>query len=134
MLNESEATFYAGEYEFNEADPDEAKAAFDDLTQKLTQIYGEPHTAGNSLDGVLGEGSIPEDRKQAYADQMEFYDPSYAVWVSTANNAVLVLKHYQEGNDFSRTKLDYISLDAADIFAQIEAVNGGSGSNSVEGL
>ena len=135
VLNESEATFYAGEYEFSEADPDEAKAAFDDLTQKLTQIYGEPHTAGNSLDGVLGEGSIPEDRKQAYAEQMEFYDPSYAVWVSTANNAVLVLKHYKEGESFARTKLDYISLDAADIFAQIDTSAGGaSGVNSTDGL
>ena len=38
------------------------------------------------------------------------------------------------GGDFSRTKLDYISLDAMDIFAQIEAGNGASGSNSVDGL
>ena len=135
VLNESEATFYAGEYEFSEADPDEAKAAFDDLTQKLTQIYGEPHTAGNSLDGVLGEGSIPEDRKQAYAEQMEFYDPSYAVWVSTANNAVLVLKYYKDGESFARTKLDYISLDAADIFAQIDTAAGGASAvNSTDGL
>ena len=89
---------------------------------------------GNSIDGVLGEATIPQDRQQEYAEQVGRLDPSYVVWVSTVNNAVLVLKYYQEGNDFSRTKLDYISLDAMDIFAQIEAVNGGSGSNSVEGL
>ena len=131
VLNEGEATFYAGEYEFQGGD---ARETFDDLAQKLTQVYGEPHTVGNSLDGVLGEATIPQDRQQEYAEQVGRLDPSYVVWVSTVNNAVLVLKYYQEGNDFSRTKLDYISLDAMDIFAQIEAVNGGSGSNSVEGL
>ncbi|MGN0741989.1 MAG: hypothetical protein ACI4L8_05025, partial [Candidatus Fimadaptatus sp.] len=73
-------------------------------------------------------------RQQEYAELMEYYDPSYVMWVSTANNAVLVLKHYNEGSDFSRTKLDYISLDAAEIFAQIEQTGVDSGSNSVEGL
>ena len=131
VMNEGEATFYAGEYEFQGGD---AKVTFDDLTQKLTQVYGEPHTVGNSVDGVLGEAKIPQDRQQEYAEQMKYLDPSYVVWVSTANNAVLVLKHYQEGNDFSRTKLDYISLDAAEIFAQIEHAGLDSGSNSVEGL
>ena len=131
VMNEGEATFYAGEYEFQGGD---ARETFDDLTQKLTQVYGEPHTVGNSVDEVLGEAKIPQDRQQEYAEQMKYLDPSYVVWVSTANNAVLVLKHYQEGNDFSRTKLDYISLDAAEIFAQIEHAGLDSGSNSVEGL
>ena len=131
VLNEGEATFYAGEYEFQGGD---AREMFDDLTQKLTELYGEPHTVGKSLDGVLGEGSIPEDRRQEYAEQVERFDPSYVVWVSSSNNAVLVLKHFKEGNDFSRTKLDYISLDAAEIFARIETDQGGSVSNSVDGL
>lgn len=131
VINEADATFYAGVYEFQEND---AKAVFDDLKQKLTSLYGEPHTVGNSIDGVFGEASIPENRQQEYAEQLEHYDPSYVVWVSTANNAVLVLKHYNEGSDFSRTKLDYISLDAVDIFAQIETDNGGSNSNDLEGL
>lgn len=130
VINEAEATFYAGEYEFQDGD---AKAIFDDLKQKLTSLYGEPHTIGNSVDGVFGEASIPEDRQQEYAEQLQRYDPSYAIWVSTANNAVLVLKVYNDG-DFQRTKLDYISLDAVDIFAQIEVDNGGSASNSLEGL
>lgn len=131
VINEAEATFYAGEYEFQDGD---AKAIFDDLKQKLTSLYGEPHTVGNSLDAVFGEASIPEDRQQEYAELMEYYDPSYVMWVSTANNAVLVLKHYNEGSDFSRTKLDYISLDAVEIFAQIEQTSVDSGSNSVDGL
>lgn len=125
VINEAEATFYAGEYEFQDGD---AKATFDDLKKKLTSLYGEPHTVGNSLDDVFGEASIPEDRQQQYAEQLQRYDPSYAMWVSTGNNAVLVLKLYNEG-DFQRTKLDYISLDTAKIFAQIE-----SASNSLEGL
>ena len=131
VMNEGEATFYAGEYEFQGGD---AKATFDDLTQKLTALYGEPHTVGKSLDGVLGESGIPEDRRQEYAEQVERFDPSYVVWVSSSNNAVLVLKHYKDGGDFSRTKLDYISLDAAEIFARIETDQGGSVSNSVDGL
>ncbi len=131
VINEGDATFYAGVYEFQEND---AKAVFDDLKKKLTSLYGEPHTVGDSLDGVFGEVSIPENRQQEYAELLQHYDPSYAIWVSTANNAVLVLKHYNEGSDFSRTKLDYISLDAVDIFAQIETDNGGSNSNDLEGL
>ena len=131
VLNEGEATFYAGEYEFQGGD---TRETFDDLTQKLTELYGEPHTVGKSLDGVLGESGIPEDRRQEYAEQVERFDPSYVVWVSSSNNAVLVLKHYKDGGDFSRTKLDYISLDAAEIFARIETDQGGSVSNSVDGL
>lgn len=130
VINEAEATFYAGVYEFQ---GDDAKATFDDLKQKLTSLYGEPHTVSNSLDGVFGEASIPENRQQEYAEQVEYYAPSYVVWVSTANNAVLVLKHYNEGSDFSRTKLDYISLDAVEVFAQIEVENG-SVSDNLEGL
>ena len=38
------------------------------------------------------------------------------------------------GGDFSRTKLDYISLDAVDIFAQIEANRGDAASSGVSGL
>lgn len=130
VINEAEATFYAGEYEFQDGD---ATAIFDDLKQKLTQLYGEPHTVGNSLDGVFGEASIPEDRQQEYDEIVKSYDPSYVVWVSSANNAVLVLKLYND-YDFKRTRLDYISLDAVEIFAQIEVDNADSASNSLEGL
>lgn len=130
VINEAEATFYAGEYEFQDGD---AKAIFDDLKQKLTQLYGEPHTAGNSLDGVFGEASIPEDRQQEYDEMVKSYDTSYVVWVSSANNAVLVLKLYNDYG-FKRTKLDYISLDAVEIFAQIEVDNADSASDSLEGL
>ena len=38
------------------------------------------------------------------------------------------------GGDFSRTKLDYISLDAVDIFAQIEANRGDAAFSGVSGL
>ena len=68
VINEADATFYAGTYEFQEGD---AKATFDDLKQKLTQLYGEPHTVANNIDGVLGEASIPENRQQEYAEQVE---------------------------------------------------------------
>lgn len=130
VINEAEATFYAGEYEFQDGD---AKAIFDDLSRKLTQLYGEPHTVGNSLDGALGEANIPEDRQQEYDEDVKRYEPAYVVWVSNANNAVLVLKYYKEGNR-PRTKLDYISLDAAEIFAQIKVEAGDSGADSFEGL
>lgn len=130
VLNENAATFYAGEYVFQGTD---AKVVFDGLQQKLTQLYGKPHTVGNSLDGVFGEASIPEDRQQEYDEMVERYDPSYVVWVSSSNNAVLVLKLYNE-YDFERTKLDYISLDAAEIFAQIEVDHADSASDSLEGL
>lgn len=131
VLDEGKAVFYAGEYEFQDGD---AKEMFDDLAKKLTRLYGEPHTAGKSLDGVFGEADIAENNQQEYASQVERYDPSYIVWVSSANNAVLVLKYYKEGSSFSRTKLDYISLDAAEIFAQIETNDGGSDANAMEGL
>lgn len=133
VVDESSATFYAGEYRFFD---DKAKATFDDLKKKLTQLYGKPYSEDDSLDDALGEITVSEDHlKEAYKEQQQRYDAKYVVWKSSANNAALVLKIYKQDGDREWTKLTYVSLDAADTFAQIE-VSGdvGGGSDSMAGL
>lgn len=132
VIDENAATFYAGEYNFFD---DNGAATFDDLKQKLSQLYGAPYMQGNNLDAVLGELALPDEgMKNSYQEQNQRCQPNYVVWKSSANNAVLVLKSYTEDGSSEFTKLNYISLDAADIFAQIETSGGNSGGDSMEGL
>ena len=114
--NEGAATLYAGGYDFWNG---EARATFDDLKKKLTQVYGEPYAAGGDLDAVFGTAPISENMQNMYAEEIARYQPEYVIWKSSANNAAVVLKIYYENGDWERVKLDYILLDAQEQFEQM---------------
>ncbi len=128
---ESEATLYAGEYEFWE---DDVQACFEDLQQKLTKLYGEPYAQCNELNSVFGELSISEDVRNMYDEECARYNPEYVVWKSSANNTAVVLKKYMENGDWMRLKLQYLWLDAQEQFDSFVPNDGGAAADDFAGL
>lgn len=129
-FDENSAIFYAGEYEFEIKD--DADGLFSNLKGKLSQVYGEPFYVGFDISEAMGEPGISEIER--YMNDSILNLPEYAVWKSSANNAVVVLKKFSENGHRDRVKLAYISDVADEIFAQFVADSGSHYGESLEGL
>lgn len=130
---ENEAIFYAGEYEFPNLD---AASIFDELSDKLTQVYGEPFYSGSDIAAAMGEGPhVPDEYLENYNSEADRYQPDYVVWKSSANNAIIVLRTHLQNGDWQHTKLFYISTEADPIFEKAAAASKtGASNDSLEGL
>jgi len=126
IQEENEAILYAGEYYFHES----TDGMFDDLKDKLTQVYGEPDAVTDNLDEALGEIMINADARNNYNEEVARYAPTYVVWKSTANNAAVVLKTYKEGGDWERVKISYLNLDVE----MVQPTNIANTNNDLSGL
>ena len=102
LTDESNAIFYAGEYEFDDFEGD-SYAIFTDIKGKMAQVYGEPYYDGSDISAALGEVNVNDmDR---YNNDTANYQAQYAVWKSSANNATVVLKYFKQHGDWERTFL-----------------------------
>ena len=90
------------------------------------------HYVGFDISEAMGEPGISDmDR---YMEDTKLNLPEYAMWKSSANNAVVVLKKFSENGHWDRVKLAYISDVADEIFAQFVADSGSHYGVSLEGL
>ena len=92
--DDSKAVLMVGEYSFNTWNMD-ANTIFEDLKGKLTKTYGEPWLDTKDADEIWGELVIPDNMSWYLEDEsykVEKYDPTYVVWKSSANGAMLVLR------------------------------------------
>ena len=129
LTDENNAVFYAGEYEFQtNGDP---IGVFADLKAKLTQLYGEPFYAGINISDAMGEAGVADiDRYNSNIEEMQ---PEFAVWKSSVNNTVVVLKNYVQYGDWAQVKLTYISTLADAVLSQYSSPME-SGDSSLQGL
>lgn len=127
---DNDAVFYAGEYEFQLFDKDPVDI-FNDLKEKLTTLYGEPFYAGNDISVPMGVFEVEDINR--YTEDTQNMQPEYAVWKSSANNTVVVLKKYTQYGNWNQVRLAYISDVADATFAQVP-VEVESISDSLEGL
>lgn len=130
LTNDNGAVFYAGEYEFDTLDSG-AHDIFEDIKGKLAQVYGDPFYVGSDISAVMGEAAV--DDVERYNNDVEQNQAEYAVWKSSANNAVAVLKYLKQFGNWERTLLAYIS-DIADETMMQYANQPDAGNNSLEGL
>ena len=135
VYNDADAVFYAGQYTFYQGD---RKATYEDLKNKLAQVYGDAYYIGSDLNTVLGEVPIQESLFDTYNDEVNRMMPEYAVWKSSANNAYAVLTFYMQNGEEPFTRLVYISMEGEEHFAKMQEMRdagaGNSGSDSLEGL
>ena len=70
---------------------------------------------------------------ERYNNDVENMKADYAVWKSSANNAVVVLKHFIQYGGWERVKLAYISDVADEVLAQY-VTHPGSENTNMAGL
>lgn len=134
VYNENDAVFYAGQYQFYRGDK---KEIFEDLKNKLGQVYGEAYYAGNSLDAALGTFPLAEDFLPSYQEEHKKMNPEYSVWKSRDSGAMVVLHFFRLNEQENELRLMYISQAGEENFAQMVAqrANGeGNSDSSLEGL
>ena len=117
------AIFYGGEYNFHDANK---KAAFDDLKQKLTTVYGSPSAEFTDPEEFWGKpvylrGDMSmEDADRTYHEDLENYeDLSYAVWQQSGTDKQIILVYSRNQGAWEDTSLYYFDTSADALIGQL---------------
>ncbi len=133
LSGETDAIFYAGEYEFHSWD--DIVSIHADLKGKLETLYGTPFYAGGDLNAAMGEMPLREGVVGSYNDDNAKFKPEYTVWKSSANGACAVMAFWRDSNvNEYKLKLTYISACADEHFGQMAEMGmfGGDFGTAVE--
>jgi hypothetical protein len=136
--DDSKAVLMVGSYRFDTWNMD-ASTVFEDLKGKLTKTYGEPWLDTKDADEIWGELVIPDGMNWFQEDEnykVEKYDPTYVVWKSSANGAMLVLRKSKTPWDEQYSvEIFYMDPSRDAEYIALSGVPGQSGvSDSTDGL
>lgn len=100
----------AGKYEFME---DNMKSLYEDLKSKLTSLYGAPFADTTNSDEIWGPVDLPEvEADMIKSMKKQFEKSKYTVWKNTANDRMIILTFWDQGNQSA--ELVYFDLSAED--------------------